>query len=63
MTARQAGAMAAAAGAKHLLLTHIPEMVDPALSVEDAAQEYGGKLGLAVPGETYMIEMDKEEDD
>lgn len=62
MTARQAGAMAAAAGAKRLLLTHIPEMIDPALSIEDAAQEYGGALGLAVPGERYIIESAQEED-
>lgn len=62
MTAGQAGAMASAAGVAHLLLTHIPETVNPRRSLEEAAQEYGGRLGLAEPGETYMIETTQEED-
>lgn len=62
MTARQAGAMAAEAGVHHLLLTHIPETVDARRSLEEAAQEYGGRLGLAEPGETYKIETTREED-
>lgn len=62
MTARQAGAMAAVAGAKHLLLTHIPETIDPELSVKAAAEEYEGRLGLAAPGNTYMIGATEKED-
>ncbi len=62
MTARQAGAMAAAAGVQHLLLTHIPETIDARLGLEAAATEYTGRLGLAAPGETYMIGATREED-
>lgn len=62
MTARQAGAMAAAAGVNHLLLTHIPETIDPGLSLQAAAEEYGGRLGLAAPGETYMIGATQKDD-
>jgi ribonuclease BN (tRNA processing enzyme) len=62
MTARQAGAMASAAGARHLLLTHIPETIDSGTSLAEAALEYRGRLGLAAPGETYIIEATQQED-
>jgi ribonuclease BN (tRNA processing enzyme) len=55
MSARQAGEMAARAGAKSLLLTHIPASLDPAESLRQAATGYAGHLSLAGPGETYMI--------
>lgn len=62
MTARQAGAMAAAAGAEHLVLTHIPETIDPGRSLDEAAEEFDGQLGLAEPGQTYKIRTTREED-
>jgi ribonuclease BN (tRNA processing enzyme) len=62
MTARQAGAMAAAAGVDHLLLTHIPETLDPRRSLQVAREVFHGRLGLAEPGETYKIEATRQED-
>jgi ribonuclease BN (tRNA processing enzyme) len=56
MSARQAGELATAAGARRLLLTHIPPSVDPAISLVEAADSYTGRLGLATAGDTYIIE-------
>ncbi len=63
MTARQAGAMAAAAGVDRLLLTHIPETVDPRRSLLVAGEEFRGRLGLAEPGEAYKIEPTTRQED
>ena len=62
LTAREAGAMASAAGVSHLLLTHIPEGRDLPRSLMVAAGEFGGQLGLAEPGDTYIIATKREED-
>lgn len=50
MTAAEAGEMAAAAGAGHLLLTHIPPHLDRAVSLEQAQERYGGGISLASDG-------------
>jgi ribonuclease BN (tRNA processing enzyme) len=47
MTAAQAGEMAAAAGAGRLVLTHIPPGLDPARSVAQAAERFGGAVSAA----------------
>lgn len=56
MTARQAGEMAAAVGTSRLILTHIPETIDPASSAAEAAEAFAGDVSLARPGDVYMIE-------
>lgn len=50
LTAAEAGSIARAAGAKHLMLTHIPPYLDPARSVLEAEATYGRSVALAVPG-------------
>lgn len=55
LSARQAGAMAAAAGAARLLLTHIWPVVDPAASRAEAEGAYGGPVDLARLNETYPV--------
>jgi ribonuclease BN (tRNA processing enzyme) len=62
MTAREAGTMAAAAGVSQLLLTHIPEGIDPRRSLVAAREVFGGRLGLAEPGDMYIIAPTREED-
>ncbi len=62
MTALQAGALATAAGVSHLLLTHIKEGLDPQRSLALAGEAYGGPIGLAAPGESYMIGSTREEE-
>ena len=55
LSGRQAGAMAAAAGVKRLVLTHIWPTLDPA-SVENAARgEFQGPIELAAIGEEYRV--------
>lgn len=55
MNGRQAGEMAAAANVRRLLLTHIPEMIDPQEARAAAAGAFSGEIGLAEPGDVYKI--------
>jgi ribonuclease BN (tRNA processing enzyme) len=55
LSARQAGAMATAAGAGGLLLTHIWPVVDQAASRAEAEGAYGGPVDLARLNETYPV--------
>jgi ribonuclease BN (tRNA processing enzyme) len=50
LTGRQAGQHAAAAGARHLVLTHLGPDCDPALSLAEAGSAFDGPVSLAVPG-------------
>jgi ribonuclease BN (tRNA processing enzyme) len=50
MTAAEAGEMATAAGAGHLLLTHIPPDLDRDRSLEQARERYDGTISLASDG-------------
>ncbi|WP_058234345.1 MBL fold metallo-hydrolase [Devriesea agamarum] len=50
LTGRRAGQAAQAAGAKRLVLTHIPAWTDPELTRREAAAVYDGPLELAVSG-------------
>ena len=55
LTGRQAGEHAARAGARRLLLTHLPPWNDPAVSLSAAAAAFGGPVHLAARGATYDI--------
>lgn len=55
LTGRQAGEHAARAGAKRLLLTHIPPWIDRAGAVEEASATFGGPVELANAGATYDV--------
>jgi ribonuclease BN (tRNA processing enzyme) len=49
-SARQQGQQAAAAGARHLLLTHLLPGTDPAAASATARRGYDGEVGVATPG-------------
>lgn len=55
MTAREAAAVAARAGAKRLLLTHLLYTLDPAASVAEARAEFEGPVDVARVNETYPV--------
>ncbi|MEV4558946.1 MBL fold metallo-hydrolase [Kitasatospora sp. NPDC049285] len=55
LNGRQAGEHAAAAGAKHLVLTHIPPWTDRQRNREDAAEAFPGPVDLAVAGAVYEL--------
>jgi ribonuclease BN (tRNA processing enzyme) len=46
-SARQAGRQAVAAGARHLLLTHLWPGTDPSAALTAAGAEYDGDIGVA----------------
>ncbi|MBN2112551.1 MAG: MBL fold metallo-hydrolase [Acidimicrobiia bacterium] len=50
LSAAAAGALARQAGVRRLLLTHLAPMLDPARSVAEAAEAFGGPVEWAVPG-------------
>lgn len=50
LTAGEAGAIAAEAGAGRLLLTHVSPTVDARVAVAEAAATYGREPELAIPG-------------
>ncbi|GIU88529.1 MAG: MBL fold metallo-hydrolase [Acidimicrobiia bacterium] len=49
LSARQAGEMAAAARARHLMLTHLWPTLDPVASVEEGSEAFGRPVVLAAP--------------
>jgi ribonuclease BN (tRNA processing enzyme) len=49
LSAHQAGAMARAARARHLMLTHLWPAIDPIASVEEGSEAYGKAVVLAAP--------------
>lgn len=55
LTGGRAGETAAEAGAKRLLLTHIPVWTDPRVLIDHARKHYDGRLSAAVNGVTYQI--------
>lgn len=55
LTGRQAGEHAARAGAKRLVLTHLPPWNDPQVSQSAAESAFGGAVEVARPGATYDI--------
>ena len=55
LTGKQAGAAAAEAGARRLVLTHIPPWHDPKIPLAEAREAYDGPLEAAVTGSTYTF--------
>jgi ribonuclease BN (tRNA processing enzyme) len=55
VSARQAGEMARAAGARRLMLTHLWPTLDPTLSVAEASEAFGAPVILAAPNITLKI--------
>ncbi|WP_338696992.1 MBL fold metallo-hydrolase [Streptomyces sp. Q6] len=51
----EAGESAQRAGARKLLLTHIPPWTDPQVNLADARSVYDGPVELAAPGVTYEL--------
>ena len=56
LSGRQAGQHAAAAGAGHLVLTHLFPGNDPAPSVAGARDTFGGPVSLAAPGQVLDLD-------
>lgn len=55
LTATEAGAIARSAGARQLMLTHIPPHLDPARSVMEAEETFDRPVILAVPGASTTL--------
>ena len=55
LTGRRAGETAAQAGARKLLLTHLPVWNDPQRAVQEARAVYDGPLAVAVSGLSYGV--------
>ncbi|WP_030484862.1 MBL fold metallo-hydrolase [Nocardioides aequoreus] len=55
LTGAEAGRTAAGAGARRLVLTHIPPWHDPATVLAEARGEYAGDIALAAPGQVYDL--------
>jgi ribonuclease BN (tRNA processing enzyme) len=55
LTGRQAGAAAAEAGVRRLVLTHIPPWHDPQVCLAEALEAFSGPLEAAVTGATYVV--------
>jgi len=55
LTAREAGRVAAEAGAKRLLLTHVRPHYDLSRSVDQAADEYDGIVEIAHGGNSWNV--------
>ena len=55
LTGKQAGVAAAEAGARRLVLTHIPPWHDPEIPLAEAREAYDGPLEAAVTGSTYTF--------
>ena len=55
LSARQAGAAAAAAGAERLVLTHIAPPVDKSEARREAEEAFGGPVDVAAVGRTWQV--------
>lgn len=55
LTGRRAGQVATDAGARRLLLTHLPVWNDPAVSLAEARESYAGPVDIARPGTVYEL--------
>jgi ribonuclease BN (tRNA processing enzyme) len=56
LTGRQSGQHAAAAGAGHLVLTHLDPDYDPAPSLAGAQELFPGPVSLAAPGQVLHLD-------
>jgi ribonuclease BN (tRNA processing enzyme) len=50
LSAAQAGEVATASGADHLVLTHLTPDLDQRISIKEAAETFTGPIDIAVPG-------------
>ncbi|MEV8125152.1 MBL fold metallo-hydrolase [Streptomyces sp. NPDC085944] len=55
LNGREAGQSAARAGARRLVLTHIPPWTDPEVNRADAREVYDGTVDIAAAGAVYEI--------
>ncbi|MHC0433958.1 MBL fold metallo-hydrolase [Streptomyces sp. O3] len=55
LNGREAGESARRAGARRLVLTHIPPWTDPNVNLADARAAYDGPVELARPGAVYVL--------
>ncbi|MDO4911324.1 MAG: MBL fold metallo-hydrolase [Corynebacterium sp.] len=55
LSGAEAGAIAAAAGVKHFLITHIPPWVNSQDAYEAAKAEFSGEITLVQAGDTYAF--------
>ncbi|WP_182524251.1 MBL fold metallo-hydrolase [Nocardioides dongkuii] len=55
LTGADGGDVAARAGVRQLVLTHVPPWHDPAIALAEARGRYAGPLELAAPGATYEL--------
>jgi ribonuclease BN (tRNA processing enzyme) len=55
LTARQAGELAAKAGVKHLVLTHLPHYGEHDQLIQQAKEEFNGVIELAGLGKTWDV--------
>ena len=55
LTGAEAGRMAADAGVKRLVLTHVPPWYDPQIALAESKLTYDGDVELAEPGRTYQV--------
>jgi ribonuclease BN (tRNA processing enzyme) len=56
LTGRRAGEVARDAGARRLVLTHLPVWTDGEVVVSEARQVYPGPVEAAAPGGTYVLQ-------
>lgn len=59
LTAAEAGALAEAAGARRLVVTHVAALAAPEAAVDEAAAVYRGPVTWAAPGSTFPIPEDE----
>lgn len=55
LTAGEAGKIAALAGVKHLVLTHLPHFGEHDLLLEQAGKEFAGEIELATTGKIWLL--------
>lgn len=55
LSGSRAGRVATEAGAKQLVLTHIPPWNDPEVTLAEATTTYTGPIALAVPGAEFVL--------
>jgi ribonuclease BN (tRNA processing enzyme) len=55
LTGADCGAVASRAGARSLLITHVPPWYDPAVALREASELYDGPVDLARPGAVHEL--------
>jgi ribonuclease BN (tRNA processing enzyme) len=55
ITAREAGEHGRRAGAKHLVVTHVSDLIDPGWVRSEAEEGFGGPVTVAAEGDVYDV--------